>query len=142
MATTPEDVFRSWENVAKAMKGRVKKAPTASKGKRPPKPENAVVKACLHYLQTLNCFVWRNNTGGFKPYSNSGQVVRFGKVGSGDIIGMTPSGRFITIEAKSDKGTQSDYQGEFQRRVEACGGIYILARSTDDIARRRGEITP
>jgi Holliday junction resolvase len=39
----------------------------------------------------------------------------------------------IYIEAKAPKGTQSDDQKEFQRRLEAAGGCYVLARSFADV---------
>ena len=42
-------------------------------------------------------------------------------------------GRTLYIEIKTATGKQSPYQVEFQRICEAHGGVYILARSVDDI---------
>lgn len=42
-------------------------------------------------------------------------------------------GRTLYIEIKTATGKQSPYQVEFQRACEAHGGVYILARSVDDI---------
>lgn len=140
MSPSAEDVML-WAHQQAVRQGASNK-PKAPRGKKSktPKPENAVVKACLQYLQILGCFVWRNNTGGYNPYSDSSRVVRYGKVGSGDLIGVTPSGRFITVECKAGNNKQSDYQIDFQRRVEASNGVYILAYSVDDIEKRRGDI--
>lgn len=116
------------------------KAPRGGKKKKKGQPENAIVKACLQYLRLLGCFVWQNKTGAWKPYSDSGQVIKYGKVGSGDILGLTPSGRFISCECKHGKNEQSDYQSEFQIDVERHNGIYILAYSVEDCEKRKGEI--
>lgn len=39
----------------------------------------------------------------------------------------------IYIEVKVPGGTQSDYQLEFERQIREHGGIYVLARSVDDV---------
>lgn len=40
----------------------------------------------------------------------------------------------IYIEVKTSKGHQSQYQMQFQHDIESHGGIYILARSIEDVA--------
>lgn len=42
-------------------------------------------------------------------------------------------GNTIYIEVKTPRGIQSKYQKEFQKEIELHGGIYLLARSVDDI---------
>lgn len=42
-------------------------------------------------------------------------------------------GKTIYIEVKTPRGHQSDYQKEFQDNIESHGGLYILARSIDDV---------
>jgi len=37
------------------------------------------------------------------------------------------------VEAKSEKGKQTDLQREWQELAESHGDIYILARSLDDV---------
>lgn len=98
-------------------------------------PEKAIVSACIKYLWMLGCFVWRNNSGGLR--NKREQLVRFGKVGSADIIGLTPSGRFLAVECKSAKGKQTEAQIEFQNKIEEKSGIYILAYSLDDLQAKR-----
>ena len=39
----------------------------------------------------------------------------------------------IYIEVKTSKGYQSDYQKQFQQDIESHGGVYILARSVEDV---------
>lgn len=135
---TDEDVMR-WQYELALKQSAGKKAPR-KKEANSASPEGAVVKACLQYLQMLGCFAWRNNTGGYKPYSDSDRVVHYGKVGSGDIIAITPSGKFLTCECKANNNKQSDYQLDFQRRVEEKKGIYILAYSVQDVEKRRRDI--
>lgn len=72
---------------------------------------------------------WRNNTGSLP--SRTGRVVKFGLVGSPDIIGCY-RGRFVGIEVKSSTGKQREAQINFQRAFERSGGLYILARSASD----------
>ena len=72
---------------------------------------------------------WRNQTGALP--SRTGRVVRFGLVGSPDIIGCV-RGRFVGIEVKTATGKQRDAQVNFQRAFERSGGLYILARSPAD----------
>jgi hypothetical protein len=42
-------------------------------------------------------------------------------------------GRSVWIEVKRPGGRQSDDQAQFQSEVEKHGGIYILARSVEDV---------
>lgn len=78
------------------------------------------------------CRIWRMNTGAL-PDPRTGRIIRFGIPGLADILGMLrPSGRFLAIEVKSATGRQSTQQQAFQRMVESCGGLYVLARSVDD----------
>jgi hypothetical protein len=50
-----------------------------------------------------------------------------------DITACLPGGRFLGIECKAPKGTQSEEQKMFQALIEGLGGIYILARSVEDV---------
>lgn len=96
--------------------------------------ESAVQAAVLAYLEERgDCFVWRNNTGAYSP--RPGQFISFGRRGSGDIIGViAPSGKLVAIECKRPVGGRlSKDQERFRDRVWACGGIYILARSVDEV---------
>jgi hypothetical protein len=110
-------------------------------------PENPVVKACICWLYRHGCDVIRNNTGVAKrEYIRKSDGVkltyriRYGKKGSGDIIACSPYGRWIEVETKSEDGTLSDEQLKRQLAIISRGGVYIVARSVDDLERRKEDI--
>lgn len=84
----------------------------------------------VDYLTKIGCFVWRNNTGMLK---SGGRFVRFGKNGSGDIIGITPSGRFLSVENKSNGEPISKAQIDFAFNVKLNGGLALFVKSLDDL---------
>lgn len=94
-------------------------------------PSESVVQAeiLLAIGRMPGLLAWRNNSGALP--SRTGRVVRFGLVGSPDILACY-RGRFIGIEVKSSTGRQRDAQINFQRAFERSGGLYILARSPAD----------
>lgn len=101
-----------------------------SRGRAKSQPENEVKNACLRWLKDRGIFAWRNNTGmawiGNHP-------IRFGLPGSGDILGLLPDGKFLSIECKSKTGKQSDVQKRFQENIEQNNGVYVLAYSVKDV---------
>ena len=52
--------------------------------------------------------------------------------GISDLIALR-DGKTAFIEVKTETGKQSPEQVQFQKDCEAHGGLYILARSTDDV---------
>lgn len=77
-------------------------------------------------------FFWNHPTG--MAWFKNGTPVRYGLVGSSDIVGMTGTGQFLGIETKHRvTGAQRAGQVKFQRAVEKRGGIYVLARSVEDV---------
>jgi hypothetical protein len=68
----------------------------------------------FHNLQTLGCYR-----------------------GLPDITAVT-QGKVWAIEVKTDTGRQSKAQIEFQKRWEARGHTYILARCAEDVAEAMG----
>lgn len=62
--------------------------------------------------------------------------VHYGTPGQGDISGLVlPSGRRLEVECKTDVGRQRKEQKSFQKMIEDFGGVYVLARSLDDVDR-------
>src|SRR6185312_7560242 len=53
----------------------------------------------------------------------------------GAAAGAVIGGRFIGIEVKGTGGKQSDAQKDFQARLEAAGGLYLLVMSIDEVDR-------
>lgn len=93
--------------------------------------EQNVQAACLVALSQAGCLVWRQDTGAYR--AKSGALVRYGLcVGSSDIIGIAPDGRFLAVEVKNDTGRATDAQLRFIAAVQAAGGRAGIARSASD----------
>jgi hypothetical protein len=99
----------------------------------PAVPEADIQRQILQYLG-LRHFCWRNNTGGFR--NKRDHFYQFGKVGSGDILGVKkPTGQFFSIEVKKKGKKPTDHQIEFMGKVQSAGGIAFVAYSVDDVIR-------
>ena len=89
----------------------------------------------LEFLKLSRVFAWRNNT---RTVWVGGRPIKFGYEGSGDILGILPgSGRFLSIELKTPKGTtkksRAILQESFRKQVNKAGGLAIVARSVEDV---------
>ncbi len=96
--------------------------------------EHDIQKTILEFLNLKRIFSWRNNSGAVVAQNKNGSTrfFRYGAVGSPDVFAVK-SGIIYGIEVKSKIGKQSPAQAEFQLGFEKAGGIYILARSLDDV---------
>lgn len=99
-------------------------------------PEGKIQLDILKHLRQRNVLCWRNQTQGIRDkttgaYYSNPYVMR----GCPDILGVMPdgSGRILGIEVKTPKGRQSADQILFERRLQRAGGVYVLARSVDDV---------
>jgi hypothetical protein len=102
-------------------------------------PEGRVKSAILRYLKRRGFFVWNNPTGAIQI--RPGKFLRFGKVGSSDIIGVLPDGRFLAVEVKAPNGRLTPEQSAFLEDVRSLGGAAIVTRSfreLDAALRREG----
>lgn len=81
--------------------------------------------------------IWRANVGAARL---RGQRVTFGVPGQADLTGILPDGRRLEIEVKSPDGVQSEVQKNYQKMIEKFNGVYILARSVDDVWARIGSL--
>lgn len=97
--------------------------------------ESDVQRAILEWLAWKKIFHYRNNSGGFKDANN--HFYRFGALGSPDIVCVV-DGQYVGIEVKAPQGRQSEHQKDFQQRLEAVGGRYILAHDLDDVIHNIG----
>jgi len=88
-----------------------------------------LVRSILLAVSPLG-MAWGNNTGVLRDKTD--RPVRFGLPGSSDIIAII-KGRFVGIEAKVGADRQRKNQCNFATAVRKAGGIYILARSVDDV---------
>lgn len=88
--------------------------------------EHEIQQQIMDYLAYKGISHWRSNVGR-KHY------MQFGLVGSADITGLLKDGRRLEIEVKDYKGKQSMEQIKFADMIRKSNGLYILARSLDDV---------
>lgn len=77
-------------------------------------------KAIKEYLNGVGAF-WSMIPGG-----------AYAKTGDPDMI-VCYMGRYIAVEAKTPEGVQSQWQKLRQSQIEEAGGIYVLARSVEQV---------
>jgi hypothetical protein len=82
--------------------------------------------------------IWRANCGVARM---GNRVIRFGVPGQADLTGILPDGRRLEIEAKAPDGRQTEEQRNYQRMIERFGGVYVLARSVEDVRRALARTT-
>ena len=93
--------------------------------------ESTILARTLIAVTALDeAMFWRNNTV-LALTLDGKRHVRFGCVGSGDILGSF-RGRATAIETKTFKNGPSLDQINFRRRWERAGGLYILATSESE----------
>lgn len=98
--------------------------------------EHSVQNDILRTFGTVPwCRLWRQNTGVGRYVDRSGRArtVQYGEPGQADLIGILRGGRWIEIECKSPKGRQSPEQRAREQTIRKFGGVYILARSVQDV---------
>lgn len=59
--------------------------------------------------------------------------------GASDLIGITNTGRFISIEVKAGKDTLKPHQRKWLEMIEKMGGIAGVAKSVQDVTDLLGE---
>ena len=80
--------------------------------------------------------LWRANVGVARlggQRRGGGRVVRFGLAGQADLTGILPNGLRLEIEVKRDGGRQTLEQCRYQAMIQRFGGVYVLARSVEDV---------
>jgi len=80
--------------------------------------------------------LWRANAGrALVPTAAGGlRSMQVNIPGCPDLIGwLSPQGTFIGIECKGDGGKLREEQKAFRDRLIADGGIYVEARSVEDV---------
>lgn len=74
--------------------------------------------------------IWRANTGVARF---GDRVVRFGVAGQADLTGIISGGVRVEVEVKQSSGRQKENQMSYEGMIKKFNGIYILARSVDDV---------
>lgn len=105
-----------------------------------------------HFGSRPDMLIWRNNVGVGRTLQDD-RVKRFGLPGSPDILGVLmirdsddlqripnhpPFGLALGIEVKTEHGRQSEKQQNFEDAFTKRGGIYVLARSIEDVEQAIG----
>lgn len=81
----------------------------------------------------IDFMVWNNETGTARAMDNPKRIIKFGKIGSPDILGvMGPFGLFVGIEIKTGSGRQRESQIIFEQSCKKRNGIYIVGRHAED----------
>lgn len=101
------------------------------------KPERAVQRAILIYLRVRGCLAAITDAGAaFRAGAFGADTV---PAGWPDITGLLPDGRFIGVECKAPDGRQSPVQKQMEQEIRKRNGIYVLARSIDDVEEALGQ---
>jgi hypothetical protein len=91
--------------------------------------EKAIQSAILVRLsEEIDVLVWRNNVG-----VDVTRGVRYGlAVGSPDIVGVGPGGRFFGLEVKRPGGRAEPHQSRWADSVRAMGGVVEVVTSAEE----------
>lgn len=82
--------------------------------------------------QTPDVLLWRNHVG--RVQDERGRWHPFGLApGSADLVGLlAPSGRWLALEVKSDRGALRPEQRDWLAMVRRAGGFAAVVRSVDE----------
>jgi len=98
--------------------------------------EKEIQKSILDYLRFRRHLCKRNNSGFVFINNPNGKkrAINVGEAGWPDIEGiLKPSGRYFGIEVKTQVGKLSESQLNMKQSILDAGGIYVLARTIDDV---------
>lgn len=98
--------------------------------------ERQIQNEILNLLNLKGVFAWHVKNGA--TYDRRLGVYRSNTSVKGvpDIVGVTPTGRFLAIEVKTKTGRVSKEQKAFIERIESQGGIAFVARDIQDVIDR------
>lgn len=105
-------------------------------------PSEAEIKRdILVYLGALCPRVIAHNHPTGVAVAEGGRTIAFGLVGSGDVLACA-WGRWLEIEVKSRRGAQSKQQELREAAVRRAGGVYVVARSVEDVRAAIARLAP
>ena len=99
-----------------------------------PNPESHLLNEIRLALgRERDLVLWRNSGG---VADRNGRKVRFGLVvGASDLIGLlSPSGRWVALEVKTETGRPTAEQLQFLDVVRSRGGFACIVRSVTEAA--------
>ena len=93
---------------------------------------NELTQSALKLLTVHGFTVWRTNAG---MASYRGSVVRLAPVGTPDIIGYGPGGRFVGIEVKTGRDQLREAQKAWREKAADGGAFVAEVHELDDVQR-------
>lgn len=96
---------------------------------------SGLVRACLEYLRLVGVMAWRSNNAGVYDQQSGKYRAFTGRRGVGDILGVLPGGKLLSVECKEGTGRLSVDQKAFMREVNDLGGLAVCVRNVDDLIR-------
>lgn len=90
---------------------------------------NELTQAMIQVLETLGCYVWRQNTR-----VKGGRLRCTSKEGISDICAIDSYGIFVGVEIKRKGETLRPKQIEFRQEMLNRGAKYFTCRSPEDVA--------
>jgi predicted RecB family endonuclease len=91
---------------------------------------NQLTLSIVSLLRMRGFMAWRNNTGVAK-YGK--RIVRYGEVGSPDILALDKDGRFYGIEVKTGRDKLSPEQIVWHALLRGHNGVSIIAGTVDEV---------
>lgn len=134
---TKSEELKKLENLAfKALKDRYPSVPYLPEPKYTDKTANSLTKCVVDYIRLRGFQAERINTTGqqIKRGDSTKWIKGSSQTGSAD-ISATIQGRSVKIEIKclaTGDNYQSDEQKEYQRQIQAAGGVYLIVRTFTD----------
>ena len=107
---------------------------TPTKPKRKPAgSEAAIQKQIVDYLTRIGAVVLRTNSG--QLTTATGHTIRLGAAGTSDLT-VLHCGIWYSIEVKKPGNHPTPLQSAYLERVNAAGGVGVVATSLDEVMER------
>jgi hypothetical protein len=91
--------------------------------------ESQLVTSIVRTLESLGYWAWRVNSGMVRTEH---RLIKLAPSGTPDILGVLKDGKLFGIEAKIEKGKQSESQKLWQEKAESYGVKYAVCRTLND----------
>lgn len=97
--------------------------------------EQDIQNAILDWLRMHGAWAERINSGTQVITGQNGKqrIFRGARKGTADILACWPGGLFCAIEVKKPGNTTSPEQDLFLQQINDCGGLAVVAYSTEDV---------
>ena len=98
------------------------------------KISTSLINAVVNYLLLKGHYAWScDNSANYNPELGFRVKNKSHLDGVADVCGVHRSGTAIFVEVKIKRDKPSDAQKAFRAEVEKRGGIYLIAKTLDDI---------